>query len=275
MRKLFMIMITFAIMLFTSCEPIDVPEPDPDPVEPKSLIIDNTCTKLDSIPVIWIDSAKLKLRIAYEHTSHGSQIVDGMNGLSKWKGDMYKGLNLNDHAITGWSDLGSATWDTDTRNYLNSHPEINVVMWSWCGQVSTATPEFIDNYLSKMTALETEFPNVTFIYMTGHLDGTGEMGNLNQRNEQIRNYCKVNNKVLFDFAAIESYDPDGNYFLNRGANDNCDYDGGNWAIEWQNAHQQNTHWYSCGSAHSQPLNANLKAYAAWNMWARLAGWDGR
>jgi len=33
-------------------------------------------------------------------------------------------------------------------------------------------------------------------------------------------------------------------------------------------------WYRCGSAHSQPLNANRKAYAAWWLWARLAGWNG-
>ena len=32
-------------------------------------------------------------------------------------------------------------------------------------------------------------------------------------------------------------------------------------------------WYSCSSAHSQPLNANRKAYAAWWLWARLAGWS--
>jgi len=30
----------------------------------------------------------------------------------------------------------------------------------------------------------------------------------------------------------------------------------------------------CGSAHSEPLNANLKAYASWCLFARLAGWDG-
>ena len=113
--------------------------------------------------------------------------------------------------------------------------------------------------------------------MTGHLDGTGVESNLNKRNEQIRNYCKTNNKILYDFADIESYDPDGNYFLDKGANDNCDYDtdgngsrDGNWAIEWQNAHPGE--WYNCSSAHSQPLNANRKAYAAWWLWAKLAGW---
>jgi hypothetical protein len=78
-----------------------------------------------------------------------------------------------------------------------------------------------------MSSLENEFENVTFVYMTGHLDGTGENGNLTQRNNQIREFCKNNNKILFDFADIESYDPDGNYY-------NDDYDGGNWALEWQN-----------------------------------------
>ncbi len=37
---------------------------------------------------------------------------------------------------------------------------------------------------------------------------------------------------------------------------------------------EGTDWYSCSSAHSQPLNANRKAYAAWWLWARIAGWDG-
>jgi hypothetical protein len=32
-------------------------------------------------------------------------------------------------------------------------------------------------------------------------------------------------------------------------------------------------WYNCDSAHSQPLNANRKAYAAWWLWCRLAGWN--
>jgi hypothetical protein len=112
--------------------------------------------------------------------------------------------------------------------------------------------------------------------MTGHLDGTGLSGNLNKRNEQIRDYCCQNNKILYDFADIESYDPDGNFYLDKGADDGCNYDGGsrNWAIDWQNSHRRDTEWFECGSAHSEPLNANQKAYAAWWLWARLAGWDG-
>ena len=106
-------------------------------------------------------------------------------------------------------------------------------------------------------------------------------GNLNQRNEQIRRYCRNNNKTRFDFADIESYDPDGNFYLNKMANDNCDYDSDNngtrdknWALDWQGSHTENIDWYSCSAAHSQALNGNRKAYAAWWLWASLAGWEG-
>ncbi len=60
-----------------------------------------------------------------------------------------------------------------------------------------------------MNQLETDYPDVTFVYMTGHLNGTGPEGNVNTRNNQIRNFCIENHKVLYDFADIESYDPDG------------------------------------------------------------------
>jgi hypothetical protein len=131
-----------------------------------------------------------------------------------------------------------------------------------------------------MNGLEQSFPTVTFVYMTGHLDGTGEGGNLNLRNQQIRDYCELNEKWLYDFADIESFDPDGavNY-MKLYANDACDYDSNgdtvqdaNWATAWQDGHPGE--WYTCGSAHSQPLNANRKAYAAWCLWARIAGWTG-
>ncbi len=60
--------------------------------------------------------------------------------------------------------------------------------------------------------------------------------------------------------------PDGVYFGDKKPNDACEYtDGtvkGNWATEWQDSHTKGVDWYECESAHSQPLNANRKAYAA-------------
>ena len=145
-------------------------------------------------------------------------------------------------------------------------------MWSWCGEVSGGSEAYIADYLAQINTLDQEYPNTTFIYMTGHLDGTGEGGNLHLRNNQIRNYSLANNKVLFDFADIESYDPDGNYYLDRVATDSCDYDGGNWADEWCSTHPGECS--SCSSAHSRSLNCDQKAKAFWWMMARLAGWEG-
>ncbi len=48
-----------------------------------------TLSKLKSIPSEWIEKAKSDLHIVYGHTSHGSQIIDGMNGLAKFLGSAY------------------------------------------------------------------------------------------------------------------------------------------------------------------------------------------
>lgn len=264
--------------------PTSVPTPRPTVIPTQGTkIINHTSTNINSIPKSAIDQAKSRLHIAYGHTSHGSQLITGMTGLVGFKGSTYAFrsgggsgyLDLNDNPFSGADDLGApnfTAWASVTRNYLNSHPNINVVIWSWCGEVSGASAANIDTYLNLMSSLERDFPNVTFVYMTGHTDGTGTNGNLNIRNEQIRKYCRDNNKFLYDFADIESYNPDGTEFLSRGVNDACDYNSGNWATQWQNSHTVNIDWYQCESAHSQPLNANLKAYAAWWLWAKLAGW---
>ena len=250
------------------------------------IIADHTCTDLSEVPEYWIEQAKQNLRLSYGHTSHGSQPITGMDVLmadpsnsglydfNKNGAIVSDTLSIADRTPSG--DLGNpdrTTWATRTRDYLDgSGSDRNVVVWSWCGQADTSE-ENINIYLSLMNDLEGEYPDVTFVYMTGHLVGTGVEGNLNVRNNQIRDYCIANNKVLFDFADIESYDPDGNYFLDRGANDGCYYDGGNWAAEWCAAHSGDPLCESCDCAHSEPLNCNLKARAFWWMLARIAGWE--
>ncbi|MFW9923812.1 MAG: hypothetical protein ACFFDW_11055 [Candidatus Thorarchaeota archaeon] len=265
------------------------------------IIADHTVVnyiRYDAIPEDAINNSKNTLHIAYAHTSHGSQIITGMDALPAYKeynngtiglynwneGGTDGALDIDDYFVSG--DLGNpdrTTWASLTRDYLDepTNDDVNVVMWSWCGEVSDATEADIDTYLSLMAALEEDYPDIQFVYMTGHLDGTGIEGNLHQRNEQIRDFCNTNNKILFDFADIESYNPDGTYFGDKYATDNCDYDanedgnpwndGANWALEWQDDHPGE--WYNCDPAHTQALNGNLKAYAAWWLWARLAGWS--
>jgi hypothetical protein len=264
------------------------------------IIVDHTCTDITFIPQSAIEAAKANLHIAYGHTSHGSQITTGMTGLVNFanggglgltlpadsfawnNGGTGGALDLHDYAMSG--DVGYyPQWVNNTRSYLNdsANADVNVIIWSWCGQVDSkyAAGTLESEYLTPMAQLEADYPDVTFVYMTGHVDIWDDANN-KDANQMIRDYCNANDKVLYDFADIERYDPDGVYY--EFVNDNCDYyDGvggtnlGNWATEWQNDenHPQGIDWYDCSSAHSEPLNANQKAYAAWWLWARLAGWE--
>lgn len=252
-----------------------------------ALIVDHNFVAIDHIPPAAFMQAQAKLKVAYGHTSHGSQAVAGMNALRKKDPALFafgpqgseKSLSFRDTTPRG--DLGNpdrTTWATRTREFLKGEgSDRNVIVWSWCGQVSNARESDINTYLTLMSELEKEFPAVTFVYMTGHLDGSGEKGNLNLRNEQIRRFCREKNKVLFDFADIESFDPDGKTnFMLLNANDACDYfrDGQkrNWADEWLQRNPEHSFLLPASAAHSRPLNGAMKGQAFWHMLVRIAGW---
>jgi hypothetical protein len=252
-----------------------------------SQVIDHTCIDLDKIPKNYIDSAKAKLFIGYGHTSHGSQIPSGMDAIEEYFTDgtydwSHSGgeneLHLHEGGILE-KDLGYDGWDDKTRTYLDATPQCNVIIWSWCGQVNDVNLQ--THLFDNMEDLEAEYPDVTFVYMTGHLEGQGPEGKLYTANQQIRDYCKLHNKYLFDFADIEKYDPDAlvnyqEYYVD----DKCYYkqDGEtkNWANDWLKnnpSHELSLISRKCGGcAHSVSLNCVKKGVAIWYLWAQLAGW---
>jgi hypothetical protein len=270
---------------------------------------------LKDIPAEWIDSAKAKLKVAYFHTSHGSQINSGLAPLDAFMGG--KGIYLtgedggtgtmyfDDHYGPDLSNR-EGTFDDETRTFLDdpANGEVNVIIWSWC-QIIGHDGDEDPGYCSNMDSLIAEYgPDgskiksgvrtvpVQFVYMTGHLNGQGEEGRTNEINNYIRTHCIANERILYDFADIESYDPDDTYFLDDYANDECTYmvNGeriGNWATEWaegrtmMDGEEDTVHnelnggqWYHCTPAHTHAVNGNMKAYAAWYLFARLAGWEG-
>ncbi len=93
-----------------------------------------------------------------------------------------------------------------TRSILAGTPALNVSAMSWCTQLNTASASYVQDYLAAMQTLESEFPNVAFVYFTGTAEYDGDYGyNRALRNEQIRNFCVANNKVLYDFEDLDSW----------------------------------------------------------------------
>lgn len=95
----------------------------------EAIIIDHNCTNLSKIPADWINQSKAMFNLSYGHTSHGSQIVTGMDLIKTPAGSLYwwdhdgtqGGLSLYDSTPSG--DLGNqdrTTWAARTRTMLNN-----------------------------------------------------------------------------------------------------------------------------------------------------------
>jgi hypothetical protein len=261
------------------------PTPTHDPTT-GALIIDYNNTDISRIPDYWLAEAK-KLTFHYANTSHGSQIVYGLEALADQ--DPKYGITV---ITAGSSPPSSLNCQPGTLCIFNGNPPETYInpddywsaedgrnrtqavantglfdfsMWSWCGQQSSNSEQTVQLYLDTMNGFEQAYPAMRFILMTGHTDGGGST--LARNNDMVLNYAKNNQKVVFDFASIESYDPAGNYYPN--ASDACD-----WCASWCSAHPEDCQDLTDNCPHSHPLQCKLKAQAFWWMMARLAGWDG-
>ncbi|MBN1801760.1 MAG: hypothetical protein JW891_09660 [Candidatus Lokiarchaeota archaeon] len=263
------------------------------------LIIDHECVDWTSIPIEYITLAK-ELNFHYAHTSHGGQITSGLYDLQSL--NPVFNFSSGDQTLPDENDTlcifdGQETedyitpdlyWETFqgikyTQNVINNNLALNLSMWSWCTQVNYYSADSIEEYLEVMNEFEQNYSSrgVRFIYMTGNCDtgdfsehGTpADSGNQNpeggyQRylnNQRIREYCLLNDKILFDFGDIECwlYDNDGDFYDYS----NFKYDTGSETIlvpkrHWQYSNQDEV-------AHTTEKNCENKAKAFWWMLAKI------
>lgn len=243
------------------------------PVFSAAIIIDHTCTDITKIPDSWITKVKNTLRVHYAHTSHGSQITTGLERLaasnSKYS---YSYDYCSVPTTSGALKLMDGQYITDycesyitpelywqgndalniTRYVLNNY-SFEISEWAWCTQLDYYSSSEAQDYLDAMAQLESEYPEVTFVYMTGNSQSAEQ--NRENRNNQIRNYCRTHNKVLFDFGDLD-----------------CWYNGEQYKVG--SLPMEHPHYNGDEAGHTTYESCENKARAYWWMLARIAGWNG-
>ncbi len=267
--------------------------PDQDPVsnivqETKTsslsgpMVINHNCTNYHRIPTSYLDMIKgTNFNVHYAHTSHGGQLTLGLDLVNSENAtfnytvgdcdinpseislDIFDGQRNNTGTINYITpDLyWDAAYGLDLTRYVLDNYPINVSMWSFCTQLDYMDATWVQSYLGNITALEAEYPDVVFVYMTGNAQANDSTGaNRHANNEAIRQYCITNNKWLFDFGDIDCW---------YGSDEET------YTYSTQQIPQEHPqYYYPSGSGHTNDASCLRKGGAMWWLLARILGWAG-
>lgn len=238
----------------------------------------------------------------FTHASVGGNMVDGMNALNASDPSRYR-LTTASVSKTGSGSLLRASnppasttpgtiyecnrdnpgWQAKIQCFQNSvaagwtSPKVQFDMDKFCyiDQTANAT-----TYLNAMTTLETANPATKFVYTTMPLQTYEDSDNIlrNQFNQAVRTYCLANNKLLFDIADIQAYDPTGNQstFTYGGQTyqklySNYSSDGGH--LNSTGAERVATGWYAVAIYGTRYLNFNESwTGGSSSVWGAAGNW---
>ncbi len=243
-------------------------------------IIDHTCTELSEILDEWIDSVQANGRVYYVHTSHGEQLTVGLQRIEdadyKYSvaiGNNYLPAEAGAFCIYDKEGAPRRYWYGDewmhgmdtTRRVVNDNPTTDVSMFVWCEELYWQGTDYAQAYLDSIGVLESEFPNVTFVYTTCHAQFEGDYAYTRHlNNELIREYCMNNNKILYDFADLDSW------WFNPATQE---WEQNSCQAQGHTVPLQHPHFNGNDAGHTTYESCEQKGKAVWWMMARIAGWQ--